>query len=132
MLMLRSRYVNARHLGRWFAGCIVLLLAGSFIPLAWKVEWGLHGAHHFRVHVAAFAVIGTLAFLSASSFDMRFARLVALSVMAVGIEFFQTVFFGNTFEWSDLKADGCGMLVAFFLTELLRQCVVRTTHDKKQ
>ena len=115
------RYLHVPRLRGWFIVCLVLFLLGSFVPLAWKVEWGLHGAQHFRVHVAAFSLLGMLAFLNVNSWHKRLAAMLALVGMAVVIEIFQTVFFGNALEWSDVEADGYGMLIAFLLAEVLRR-----------
>lgn len=116
------RFLGPRFLCGWLAVGIAVLLALSFVPLAWKPQWGLHGEQHFRVHAAAFAVMGTVASLTAISFHERQIRWLILIVIAVESELLQSKFFAIPLEWSDLEADGLGLLIALLAFRLLRQC----------
>jgi hypothetical protein len=115
MLGERSRSL-LKH-GLWLAGAGLGVV--SFLPLAWKVRWGLHGPQHWRVHVATFTLLGLMAFLSVTNLRDRVVRWLALIVIALAIETLQTVLFGDRLEWSDVAADVTGAISAMAITQLL-------------
>jgi len=115
------RFLKPRALWLWFEVGLAVLLVVSFVPLAWKVEWGLHGARHFRVHVVVFAIMCTVASLTALSFQEKLTRWLALVLIGLESELLQSKFYAIPLEWPDLKADAWGLFIAFLMTELLRQ-----------
>lgn len=107
---------------KWLLLCavfLVLLVGGSFIPLAWKVQIGTHGPLHRKVHVLAFAACGIVACLSARNWFSRLWRAAGLVFIALGIEVLQSLLFGDRFEWSDVTADATGTAAALLLTQAL-------------
>ncbi|MDP9169003.1 MAG: hypothetical protein M3N54_00175, partial [Acidobacteriota bacterium] len=89
-----SRHRARARISLWLPVCIAVLVGGSFIPLAWKVRLGAHGPYHLKVHFAAFALCGFVAYASTRAFAARAWRGLSLVLMAFDLETMEWRFFG--------------------------------------
>jgi len=99
----------------WLAGVI----SGSLLPLDSKELTHTTGALHRTVHIVAFGVIA----VGSSAWTLGLVHKIVAGVgvfgLAAVIELLQYFFYGNAYEWADVREDGVGVLLGFFLSALL-------------
>lgn len=91
---------------------LLVVSAGSLLPVQAKIAIGTVGPAHDGVHVFVFGATAVLLMLWAKTRAQEFGFASAAFMIGVGIEIAQKFLSGNSMEWGDVQTDALGSLLA--------------------
>jgi VanZ family protein len=119
MTGLRDPIDIARYV--WVAALVALSLA----PVAWKDRLYTAGDLHDFGHVFIFAITTVIIAVTAVTGGRAVLMAGAIWCLGATLELAQTLFYGNSFEWSDLLTNGIGTGIGLL-------CVQIVTNSRRQ
>jgi hypothetical protein len=117
---------------------IFCVIAGSLLPWSLKNRLGttipdrlngqvaVSGWAHRVWHVSVFGFTALLLLIQSSSERQKLHSLMAAFGLGLILEFLEFFFYGNVFEWWDVRDDAYGVMAAFGLVWLIARRRIRT------
>jgi len=115
-----TRLLTSRGIALLWMGWTAAVIAGSLLPFNAKHLTHTVGIVHRLVHVVAFAGIALRPSIVRSPLRRKLIASVNVALLGAVLELLQHYYYGNMYEWGDVRDDCIGVIGAIMLGLLVQ------------